>query len=543
MSGSVVPQRDEEFGMIVRSPFDDVDIPDVGLPEFLFGDLTEEDAARVAVIDGPSGAQTTFGELAGAVDRFAAALGERGMGRGDVIAVFAPNNAYYPVVFHGALAAGVAVSTVNSLYTPDELAFQLRDSGATMLVTVSAFLDRARAATSQEGVAVTETVLIDGSRDEASTPLPENGLADLLSTTAERPQVTVTGDDVAALPYSSGTTGRAKGVVLTHRNLVANLVQFQVLNASTDADSRILAVLPFFHIYGMTVMMNHGIYVRATVVTMPKFDLAEFLRVISEFRVDRVYIAPPIAVALAKHPMVDQYDIDCVEIVFSGAAALDADLGHAVGRRLNCTVLQGYGMTELSPVSHAMPQDRPDMDLNSIGVALPNIECKLVDPETGEEGSRGELWVRGPNVMREYLNNPEATAATLDDDGFLHTGDVATVTEDGVFTIVDRVKELIKYKGYQVPPAELEALLLTNDSIADAAVIGVKDAEGEEVPKAFIVRQQGADIDEDGVMSFVSERIAPHKKVRRVEFIDQIPKSASGKILRKDLRARENAPA
>ena len=529
--------------MVVRSPYADVDIPDVGLPEFLFGDLSDADAARVAIIDGSSGAQTTFGELAGAIDRFAAALGERGLGRGDVIALFAPNNAYYPVVFHGALAAGVAVTTVNSLYTPDELAFQLRDSGAKMLVTISAFLDRARAATEQDGVVVTETVLIDGTRDDAGTPRPENGLADLLSTTAERPQVTVTGDDVAALPYSSGTTGRAKGVVLTHRNLVANLVQFQVLNASTGADSKILAVLPFFHIYGMTVMMNHGIYVRATVVTMPKFDLAEFLRIISEFRVDRVYIAPPIAVALAKHPMVDQYDIDCVDIVFSGAAALDAELGHAVGKRLNCTVLQGYGMTELSPVSHAMPQDRPDMDLNSIGVALPNIECKLVDPETGEEGSRGELWVRGPNVMREYLNNPEATAETLDADGFLHTGDVATVTDEGVFHIVDRVKELIKYKGYQVPPAELEALLLTNDGIADAAVIGVKDAEGEEIPKAFVVLQQGAQLSGDDVMGFVAERIAPHKKVRVVEFIDQIPKSASGKILRKDLRAREQAPA
>ena len=526
--------------MIVRSPYDDVDIPDVGLPEFLFGDLGDA-ADRVAIIDGPSGRKTTFGELAGAVDRFAAALGERGLGRGDVIALFAPNNPYYPVVFHGALAAGLAVTTINSLYTPDELAFQLRDSGAKLLVTVSPFLDRARAALRQEGVVVTETILLDDARDDASTPMPESTLADALSTTAERPQVTVTGDDVAALPYSSGTTGRAKGVVLTHRNLVANLVQFQAVNASTGPDSKILAVLPFFHIYGMTVMMNHGIYVRATVVTMPKFDLADFLRTISEHRVDRVYIAPPIAVALAKHPMVDQYDIDCVDIVFSGAAALDAELGHAVGKRLNCTVLQGYGMTELSPVSHAMPQDRPEMDLSSIGVALPNIECKLVDPETGEEGTRGELWVRGPNVMREYLNNPEATAATLDDDGFLHTGDVATVTDDGVFYIVDRVKELIKYKGYQVPPAELEALLLTHDGIADAAVIGVKDDEGEEVPKAFIVLQQGADLSGDDVMSFVADRIAPHKKVRVVEFIDQIPKSASGKILRKDLRAREAA--
>jgi acyl-CoA synthetase (AMP-forming)/AMP-acid ligase II len=202
-------------------------------------------------------------------------------------------------------------------------------------------------------------------------------------------------------------------------------------------------------------------------------------------------------------------------------------------------------MTELSPVSHCMPDDRPDIDLNSSGCALPNIVCKLVDPETGQEvapGGRGELWVKGPNVMSGYLNNAEATAITLDAEGYLHTGDVAEVTDEGVFSIVDRVKELIKYKGYQVPPAELEALLLTHEKVADVAVIGVKDAEGEEVPKAFVVRQEsGADLTAEEVMAFVAERIAPHKKIRVVEFIDQIPKSASGKILRKDLRAREAA--
>jgi acyl-CoA synthetase (AMP-forming)/AMP-acid ligase II len=303
-------------------------------------------------------------------------------------------------------------------------------------------------------------------------------------------------------------------------------------------------VLPFFHIYGMTVMMNQGLHRRATVITMPKFDLKEFLRVISTHQANIVYIAPPIAVALAKHPIVEDFDLSCVDNVLSGAAPLDAELGHAVAKRLGCQVRQGYGMTELSPVSHAIPRDKPDMDLNSVGVALPNTECKLVDPETGEEvgpGGRGELWVKGPNVMVGYLNNPEATAITLDDEGYLHTGDVAEVTEDGVFSIVDRVKELIKYKGYQVPPAELEALLLTHDKVADVAVIGVRDADGEEVPKAFVVRQPGAELSADEVMAFVAMRIAPHKKVRAVEFLEQIPKSASGKILRKDLRAREAA--
>ena len=341
------------------------------------------------------------------------------------------------------------------------------------------------------------------------------------------------------LPYSSGTTGRAKGVILTHRNLVANLCQIAPMG-HVSAETTILAVLPFFHIYGMTVMMNQGLHKRATVVTMPKFDLTEFLRVISEYQVDRIYIAPPVAVALAKHPIVDEYDLSCIDVIFSGAAPLDAELGHAMGKRLGCTVLQGYGMTELSPVSHCMPDDRPDMDLNSSGFALPNIVCKLVDPETGEEvgpGGRGELWVQGPNVMSGYLNNPEATASTLDDEGYLHTGDIAEITDEGVFSIVDRVKELIKYKGYQVPPAELEAVLLTHPAIADSAVIGVRDADsGEEVPKAFVVKQSGAELTEAEVIDFVAAEVAPYKKVRQVAFIDAIPKSASGKILRKDLR-------
>jgi acyl-CoA synthetase (AMP-forming)/AMP-acid ligase II len=522
--------------MPVRSPFPDVEIPDVSLFDFLFAGFGER-AGAPALIDGASGATITFGELEGLVGKIAAALAERGIGAGDVVALFAPNTPHYVAVFHGVLRANAIVTSVNSLYTPGELAHQLADSGAKLLFTVSPFLDRARAAVAEVGLPADAIIVLDGAEGHPS-------LRDLLATTAEPPAQTVTGADTAVLPYSSGTTGRAKGVVLTHRNLVANLQQIASMGDVT-ADTKILAVLPFFHIYGMTVMMNQGLHLRATVVTMPRFDLQEFLRIISEYRVGRVYIAPPVAVALAKHPIVDQYDLSCVDVIFSGAAPLDAELGHAVAKRLGCTVLQGYGMTELSPVSHCMPDNRPDLDLNSCGYAIPNVVCRLVDPETGQEvgpGERGELWVKGPNVMSGYLNNPEATAITLDEEGYLHTGDVATVTEEGVFTIVDRVKELIKYKGYQVPPAELEALLLTHDKIADVAVIGVRDAEGEEVPKAFVVRQENAvDLTADEVMTFVAERIAPHKKVRVVEFIDQIPKSASGKILRKDLRAREAA--
>lgn len=521
--------------MPVRSPYPDVEIAEVPLFDFLFGDFGDR-ADSPAFLDGGSGVSITFRELKAMVETIAAALAERGIVAGDVVGILSPNTPYYAAVFHGILRANAIVTSANSLYTAGELAHQLTDSGAKLLFTVSPFLETARKAVAEAGMPADSIIVLDSADGVPS-------LADLLATTAAPPPQTVGPLDTAVLPYSSGTTGRAKGVILTHRNLVANLQQIAVLG-DVSPETKILAVLPFFHIYGMTVMMNQGLHRRATVVTMPKFDLVEFLRIISTYQVDRIYIAPPVAVALAKHPVVEDYDLSCIDVIFSGAAPLDAELGHAMGRRLNATVLQGYGMTELSPVSHAMPDDRPDIDLSSSGFALPNIVCKLVDPETGQEvgpGGRGELWVKGPNVMSGYLNNPEATAITLDDEGYLHTGDVAEVTEEGVFSIVDRVKELIKYKGYQVPPAELEALLLTHDKVADVAVIGVRDAEGEEVPKAFVVRQSGADLSAEDVMAFVAERIAPHKKIRVVEFIDQIPKSASGKILRKDLRAREAA--
>ncbi|MGE0219519.1 AMP-binding protein, partial [Mycolicibacterium sp.] len=283
-------------------------------------------------------------------------------------------------------------------------------------------------------------------------------------------------------------------------------------------------------------------------------DLEAFLGNIAEHKCTIAFIAPPVAVALAKHPLVDSYDLSSLNVVMSGAAPLDAELGHAVAERLGCKVVQGYGMSELSPVSHITPFDggRVDMHheapLSSVGWTVSNAASKIIDPETGDEinppaeglSPTGELWFKGPNVMAGYLNNEQATRATIDEDGWLHTGDLAQVDAHGCVYIVDRLKELIKYKGYQVPPAELEALLLTHPGIADAAVIGVHDDEGEEVPKAFVVRQPGDDgaaLTEEAVIEFVAGQVAPYKKVRQVEFIDAIPKSASGKILRKDLRA------
>jgi acyl-CoA synthetase (AMP-forming)/AMP-acid ligase II len=342
--------------------------------------------------------------------------------------------------------------------------------------------------------------------------------------------------------------------MLTHRNLVANVAQTRPL-IDLQGEERIIAVLPFFHIYGLTVLMNQGLQWGGTVVTLPRFDLEDFLRTMQDYKITRAFVAPPILVALAKHPVVDQFDLSSLRSILSGAAPLDEALARAVEQRLRkgadtgVTVAQGYGMTELSPVSHTTPDegheppghDRP-VPKGSVGYAIPNTECRLVDPATGEDsapGERGELWIRGPQVMKGYLNNPQATADTVDAEGWLHTGDVAVVDDQHCYTVVDRVKELIKYKGYQVAPAELEAVLLTHPEIADAAVIGVPEPEsGEELPKAFVVRAPGSELSEDDVMSYMAGKVAPHKKIRLVEFIEAVPKSAAGKILRKDLKTR-----
>ena len=519
--------------MSLTSTFPDVEIPDVSATEYVLQAAARQ-PEHPAVIDGLSGQTLSFAQLAGYVDRFAAALGERGIKKGDVVAVFSPNTIYYPVIFHGIAKTGAISTTINSLYGPDEIAFQLNDAGAKMLITVSPFLERALAAVEKHPVEA--VIVLDGAEGHES-------LMDLLTTKGPSVEVDIDpANDLITLPYSSGTTGLPKGVMLTHRNLVANIRQCEPL-FHLDKDDRIIAVLPFFHIYGLTVLMNIGLSLGATLVTLPRFELEQFLKALQDHKVTRIYAAPPMVLALAKHPLVDNYDLSSVQVIFSGAAPLDQELALMCERRLNLRVCQGYGMTELSPVSHSTP-DGTEAPRGCVGVALPNTESRLVDPESGEDapdGERGELWVRGPQVMKGYLNNPEATAVTLDEDGWLHTGDIALVDDDGFFWIVDRVKELIKYKGYQVAPAELEAVLLGHPSIADAAVIGVYDEEGGEAPKAFVVPVPGQELTAEDVMEYVTSKVAPHKKVRHVEFLDAIPKAASGKIFRKDLRAREAA--
>jgi acyl-CoA synthetase (AMP-forming)/AMP-acid ligase II len=509
---------------IHRSPLPDVEIPDVALTTYTLARAAEL-GDKPTLIDGPTGRTLTYAQLAGGAASLAGGLAAKGFGKGSTLGMLAPNIPEYALVFHGVAMTGGAITTINPTYTAGEVHHQLVDAGATILITVEMFLETARKAA--EGTSVTEIYVIGDVEGAAS-------FSELMGAPIE--QVPVQADDLVVLPYSSGTTGLSKGVMLSHRNLVANIAQVNEASQMGE-DESFVAVLPFFHIYGMQVLMNSGLRAGLTIVTMPRFDLVQFLELNARHGCTRAFVAPPIVVALAKHPVVDDYDLDALTQVFSGAAPLSAELAAEAGARLDCEVVQGYGMTELSPVSHLTTPG--GLKPGSVGVTASNTETMIVDVATGESlgtDADGELWVRGPQVMQGYLNNPEATAATIDDDGWLHTGDIARIDADGHVFIVDRLKELIKFKGFQVPPAELEALLLTHPAVADAAVIGLPDEEAGEIPVGYVVLKAGQSATEDEIMAFVAEQVATYKQVRQLTIVEEIPKSASGKILRRVLR-------
>jgi len=514
--------------MIYDSPLDDVEIPELSLTDYVLETGTGY-PDKPALIDGASGTVLSYGQLSAAVRSLAGGLKANGFAKGDVLALMAPNMPEYAVVMHAVGFAGGIVTTINPAYTQPEVHEQLRDSGAKILVTIPPLADLASAAAAGTDVA---DVYVLGDAAGAAKPL-----AGLYGEPLQA-QVPVAPDDVVALPYSSGTTGLSKGVMLTHRNLVANIAQ-TLGPAQIRPDEKIVAVLPFFHIYGMQVLMNSGLRAGATIVTLPRFDLEQFLRVHQDYKITRSFVVPPIVLALAKHPLVDQFDLSALKQIFSGAAPLKEDLARECGTRLNCEVVQGYGMTELSPVSHITPQGW--FKAGSAGVTAPSTKTRIIDPATGEDlppGEDGEITVLGPQVMKGYLNNPAATAATIDPDGWLHTGDIGHFDADGNLYVVDRLKELIKYKGFQVPPAELEAVLLAHPDVTDAAVVGLPDDEAGEIPVGYVVLRPGAAAGPADIQQFVASQVATYKQIKRLEVIDAIPKSASGKILRRLLKER-----
>ena len=520
--------------MIFRGPFPQVTIPEIPVTAFVLQHAKER-GDKPALIDGPSGRTIKYSELADQISRVAASLWKRGFKKGEVFGILSPNLPEYAIAFHAVASLGGILSPVNPLYTEHEIAHQLKDAGARFLVTVPQFLEKATAAAREANI---EELFIF---DETGVVVEGATLfSSLLESDGQFPEVDINPrEDLVALPYSSGTTGLPKGVMLTHYNLVANMCQMEGLDYFTENDT-LICVLPLFHIYGLVVVLNMGLYQGSTIVTVPRFELEPFLQLLQDHGVTLAHLVPPIVLALSKNPVVDNYDLSKLQTIFCGAAPLDEHLTRACMQRLGCDVRQGYGMTETSPVTHSSPADPEQVKFGSVGVPAPNTECKVVDLETGASlghNKEGEVCVRGPQIMKGYLNRPEATAATVDSEGWLHTGDIGYADNDGHFFIVDRAKELIKYKGFQVPPAELEAVLLTHPAVADAAVIPCQDEEAGEIPKAFVVLKGEATAEE--LMDFVAEKVAPYKKIRLLEFIDKIPKSASGKILRRVLVQQE----
>ena len=505
----------------------DLPITDFSITERIFANL-EKRPDEVVLVDGPTNRSMTAADFIDQVKRLAGGLTSKGFGKDCVVGLMAPNSPEYCVVFHAVAWAGGTVTTINPTYTASEVNHQLNDSGAQLLITVPLFLE-----TAQEGISGTKAteIAVIGEADGVQT------LSALYGDPIEK-QVPVDLDKHSVvLPYSSGTTGLPKGVMLSHRNLVINVDQ-TIAGGGFREGEVAASFLPFFHIYGMNVLMNVHLAAGGALVTMPRFDLELFLQISQDYKARRMWIVPPIALALAKHPLIDNYDLSSIEQVFSGAAPLGAELSDAVSKRLGCVSLQGYGMTELSPVSHVTPVEAPKS--GSSGLALPNTQCRIVDPESGADlppGEEGELWVKGPQVMMGYLNNPQATADTITDDGWLKTGDISIIDSDGYMFVVDRLKELIKYKGFQVAPAELEATLVAHPGISDAAVIGVPDPEAGELPMAFVVTADPAPT-VDEIKAYLMETLSSYKQVHKVEFVDEIPKSASGKILRRLLRER-----
>jgi acyl-CoA synthetase (AMP-forming)/AMP-acid ligase II len=528
--------------MVIKSAWPDVSVPEVSITEYVLRHA-ERLRDKPAMVDGVSGRALTYGQLGDSIRRVATALARRGFRKGDVFGIYSPNLPEYAVIFNAVASLGGINTTANPLYTAAELADQLRDSGARFLITVPAVLDKAKEAAAAAGI---EDVYVFGSARGARS------FSELLEAPASPPTVRIDPrTDVVALPYSSGTTGLPKGVMLTHYNLVANLCQCEgakSFDGFKESDV-VIAVLPFFHIYGMVVIMMLALSRGGTVVSLPRFEFREFLAALEKYGVTTAPLVPPIVLGMVKNPAVGEFDLSRIRMVFSGAAPLGEDIARQLSKKLGCPVVQGYGMTEASPVTHLSPTSNAPVKPGSIGLVVPNTEVRLMavdgDGEVGR-GQEGELWIRGPQIMKGYLNQPEETAVAIDGDGWYHTGDVGYVDDEGWFFIVDRTKELIKYKGLQVAPAELEALLLTHPAVLDAAVIRKADEEAGEVPKAFVVLKPddaSRKTTAEAIMSFVAERVAPHKRVRHLDFIEQIPKSASGKILRRLLVQQERGRA
>jgi acyl-CoA synthetase (AMP-forming)/AMP-acid ligase II len=527
--------------MVWTSPYPPVEIGGTALHRMVLAAAARA-GDRPALVDSATGTHVSYRLLAERIQGVAAGLAARGFAPGDVLALWAPNLPQWAGVALGAMAAGGTVTGASPAATEGELATQLADAGASVLVTVPSLVPAARAAAAAAGV---RDLVVLG-QAEGAVPILDLLAAGAATRPGPVPDPPDPATAVALLPYSSGTTGLPKGVELTHANLVTSIRQVASGLRVSDRDT-LLAVAPFSHIMGFQVTLALPLSAGATVVTMARFDPGRFLELIPRHRVTVLVGAPPMMRVLTADPRAAGADLSSLELVVCGGAALSDAAHQALAARLpQATVGQAWGLTETT-VGLSSPDRAKGSVPGTVGRVLPNTELRVVDPATGRDlgpGEPGELLGRGPQVMAGYRNRPEATAATVDPGGWLHTGDLGLVDAGGNVVIVDRLKELIKVRGHQVAPAELEALLATHPAVADAAVLGREDPDDGEVPVAVVVPRPGTDPDPADVLAWVAERVSPHKRLRDVRLVEAIPRTPSGKLLRRALRdgARRDHP-
>ncbi|GJN21933.1 hypothetical protein PR202_gb09456 [Eleusine coracana subsp. coracana] len=554
---AVTPVVSEPEVTVFRSKLPDIEIPrHLPLHEYCFARASELPDAP-CLIAAATGRTYTYAETHLLCRKAAAALHGLGVAQGDRVMVLLHNSVEFVLAFFGASILGAVTTAANPFCTPQEIHKQFKASGAKLIVTQSAYVDKLRHEPFFPTLGTVDLTVV--TIDDDDDARPEEGCVSFwdLVTSADvgiLPVVKISPDDPVALPFSSGTTGLPKGVVLTHGGQVCGVAQ-QVDGANPNLHMRAgedvaLCVLPLFHIFSLNSVLLCALRAGAAVMLMPRFEMAAMLEGIARWRVTVAAVVPPLVLALAKNPALEKHDLSSIRIVLSGAAPLGKELVDALRARLPQAVFgQGYGMTEAGPVLSMCPEfakEPSPAKPGSCGTVVRNAELKVVDPDTGVSLGRnlpGEICIRGPQIMKGYLNDPEATTRTIDVDGWLHTGDIGYVDDDDEVFIVDRVKELIKFKGFQVPPAELEALLLAHPSIADAAVVPQKDDAAGEVPVAFVVRADDSDIAEEAIKEYISKQVVFYKRLHKVYFAHSIPKSASGKILRRELKAKLAAAA